>query len=107
MSATTIEAPVQETTSHAHTDHEVGFIRKYLWTYDHKMIGLQYLWTALAFLFLGGALALGVRWQLGFPGAEIPLIGRLLPATVARPGFYRGGRKRPAGGDPGGRGAAV
>jgi hypothetical protein len=47
------------------------------------MIGLQYLWTALAFLFLGGALALGVRWQLGFPGAEFPIIGRLLPATVA------------------------
>ena len=84
MSATTIDAPVQETNSHAHSDHhEVGFFHKYIWTYDHKMIGLQYLWTALAFLFLGGALALGVRWQLGFPGAEIPLIGRLLPATVA------------------------
>ena len=84
MSATTIDAPVQETNSHAHSDHhEVGFFHKYIWTYDHKMIGLQYLWTALAFLFLGGALALGVRWQLGFPGAEFPLIGRLLPATVA------------------------
>ena len=84
MSATTIDAPVQETNSHAHSDHhEVGFFHKYIWTYDHKMIGLQYLWTALAFLFLGGALALGVRWQLGFPGAEFPIIGRLLPATVA------------------------
>jgi cytochrome c oxidase subunit 1 len=84
MSATTIDAPVQETNSHAHSDHhEVGFFHKYIWTYDHKMIGLQYLWTALAFLFIGGALALGVRWQLGFPGAEFPLIGRLLPATVA------------------------
>jgi cytochrome c oxidase subunit 1 len=84
MSATTIDAPVQETNSHAHSDHhEVGFFQKYIWTYDHKMIGLQYLWTALAFLFIGGALALGVRWQLGFPGAEFPLIGRLLPATVA------------------------
>ena len=84
MSATTIDAPVQETNAHAHSDHhEVGFFHKYIWTYDHKMIGLQYLWTALAFLFLGGALALGVRWQLGFPGAEFPIIGRLLPATVA------------------------
>jgi cytochrome c oxidase subunit 1 len=84
MSSTTIDAPVQETISYAHSGHlEVGFFHKYIWTYDHKMIGLQYLWTALAFLFLGGALALGVRWQLGFPGAEIPLIGRLLPATVA------------------------
>ena len=84
MSATTIDAPVQETNAHAQSDHhEVGFFHKYIWTYDHKMIGLQYLWTALAFLFLGGALALGVRWQLGFPGAEFPIIGRLLPATVA------------------------
>jgi len=47
------------------------------------MIGLQYLWTALAFLFIGGGLALGVRWQLGFPGATIPIIGNLLPTTVA------------------------
>ena len=85
MSAITAEAPAD--TSHQHQDqhdhHEVGFVQKYLWTYDHKMIGLQYLWTALAFLFIGGGLALGVRWQLGFPGATIPIIGNLLPTTVA------------------------
>jgi cytochrome c oxidase subunit 1 len=81
MTATT--ADTQTTEQHAHHDHEVGFFRKYLWTYDHKMIGLQYLWTALAFLFIGGALALGVRWQLGYPGAVVPLIGQLLPETVA------------------------
>ncbi len=82
MTAITADTPVNET--HAHDEHhDVGFIKKYLWTYDHKMIGLQYLWTALAFLFVGGALALGVRWQLGFPGAPIPIIGNLLPTTVA------------------------
>jgi len=82
MTATTADTPVSET--HGHNDHhEVGFFHKYLWTYDHKMIGLQYLWTALAFLFLGGALALGVRWQLGFPGAAVPFIGHLLPSTLA------------------------
>ena len=82
MTAITADTPVNET--HAHDEHhDVGFIKKYLWTYDHKMIGLQYLWTALAFLFIGGALALGVRWQLGFPGAAIPIIGNLLPTTVA------------------------
>lgn len=47
------------------------------------MIGLQYLWTALFFLLIGGGLALGVRYQLGFPGAEIPLVGGLLPSTLA------------------------
>jgi cytochrome c oxidase subunit 1 len=82
MTATTADTPVSET--HGHNDHhEVGFFHKYIWTYDHKMIGLQYLWTALAFLFLGGALALGVRWQLGFPGAAVPFIGHLLPSTLA------------------------
>ena len=82
MTAITADTPVNET--HAHDEHhDVGFIKKYLWTYDHKMIGLQYLWTALAFLFVGGALALGVRWQLGFPGAPIPIIGNFLPTTVA------------------------
>jgi len=82
MTAITADTPVNET--HAHDEHhDVGFIKKYLWTYDHKMIGLQYLWTALAFLFIGGALALGVRWQLGFPSAPIPIIGNLLPTTVA------------------------
>lgn len=63
-----------------------SFFRRYLWTYDHKMIGLQYLWTALAFLFLGGGLALLVRWQLGWPNTPVPLIGWMLPPTVASEG---------------------
>jgi len=68
-------------------DHaEPGFVRKYLWTYDHKMIGLQYFWTALAFLFLGGGLALLVRYQLGWPNTSVPLIGWLLPSSVASEG---------------------
>jgi cytochrome c oxidase subunit 1 len=55
----------------AHADahhHELGFWRKYIFSLDHKMIGMQYLFTSLLFLLLGGALALGVRWQIGFPG---------------------------------------
>lgn len=66
--------------------HEVGFFRKYLWTYDHKMIGLQYLWTALFFLLIGGGLALLVRYQLGWPNAAVPVIGWMLPPTVASEG---------------------
>ena len=34
---------------------------------DHKAVALRYLWTALAFLFVGGGLALMMRWQLAFP----------------------------------------
>jgi cytochrome c oxidase subunit 1 len=75
-----------DTLDASHSHHEEGFIRKYLWTYDHKMIGLQYLWTALAFLFLGGGLALLVRYQLAWPNTPVPLIGWMLPPTVASDG---------------------
>jgi cytochrome c oxidase subunit I len=45
---------------------------------DHKVIGLQYLFTSLAFLLLGFLLILLVRWQLAFPAQPLPLIGSLL-----------------------------
>jgi len=57
--------------------------KRYLWTYDHKMIGLQYLWTALAFLFLGGGLALLVRYQLAWPNTPVPVLGPFLPESIA------------------------
>ncbi len=63
--------------------HRSGFIRTYLWTYDHKMIGLQYLWTALAFLFIGGGLALIFRYQLAWPNTVVPVVGHFLPASAA------------------------
>ena len=69
-----------------HHEHKDNWFTRYFWTYDHKMIGLQYLWTALAFLFVGGALALGVRYQLAFPNQPVPIIGSILPATIATDG---------------------
>ncbi|MCX6968826.1 MAG: cbb3-type cytochrome c oxidase subunit I [Verrucomicrobia bacterium] len=81
MISTTADSPLVEQSAHSHVQE--GFFRKYLWTFDHKMIGLQYFWTALFFLFVGGALALAVRWQLAMPGTEIPVIGRFLPQTIA------------------------
>src|SRR5436190_24054359 len=83
MSAITAEPHFPE--DHAHHD-DVGFFHKYLWTYDHKMIGIQYLWTALFFLFIGGGLALLVRYQLAWPNTVVPVLGHFLPATVATDG---------------------
>jgi len=60
--------------------------RRYLWSYDHKIIGIQYLWTALAFLFLGGGLAMLIRFQLAWPNTEVPILGPFLPATIANEG---------------------
>jgi len=54
----------------------------YLWNTDHKMIALQFLWSATFFLIFGGAMALAMRWQLAFPGHPIPVIGHLLPHSV-------------------------
>lgn len=81
MSAITVDSQLQG--GHGHDHHSVGWFKKYIWTYDHKMIGLQYLWTSLFFLLIGGALALGVRYQLAYPNTPVPIIGALLPETVA------------------------
>ncbi|MGH7144631.1 MAG: cytochrome c oxidase subunit I [Planctomycetota bacterium] len=52
---------------HGHEHHEPGFIRKYIFSTDHKTIGIQFLFTGLTMFILGGFLALGVRWQLAYP----------------------------------------
>jgi cytochrome c oxidase subunit 1 len=58
---------------HAHAaHHEVGFIRHYIFSTDHKMIGRQFLFTGLIMMVLGGALALLIRWQLAWPESEVP-----------------------------------
>src|SRR5256714_4508263 len=62
----------------AHEHPELGFLRKYIFSQDHKIIGIQFLFSSLIFLFIGGALALMVRTQLGWPHSEIPILGRLL-----------------------------
>jgi len=54
----------------------------YLWNTDHKMIALQFLWSAVFFLLIGGAMAVAMRWQLAFPGHPIPVIGYLLPHSM-------------------------
>ncbi|MBA3531085.1 MAG: cytochrome c oxidase subunit I [Ardenticatenales bacterium] len=43
--------------------------RRYFWfSVDHKVIGIQYFWTSLFFFFIGGLMALLVRWELAQPG---------------------------------------
>ena len=53
---------------------------------DHKVIGLQYTFTSLAFLLLGFVLILIVRWQLAWPGAPVPIVGGLLGSANAMEG---------------------
>ncbi len=77
--------------SEAHV--EPGFLRKYVFSTDHKVIGIQYGITALLFLFFGLCLMMMMRWQLAYPGEPIPLVGGLLGETrvdrgAMLPGFY-------------------
>jgi cytochrome c oxidase subunit I len=54
------------------------FISKYIFSYDHKVIGKQFLWYGILGLGLGGIMALMIRWALAFPGEAFPLIGRFM-----------------------------
>ncbi len=77
---------------------ELGFFRKYVFSVDHKVIGIQYGITALCFLFFGFCLIMMIRWQLAYPGEPMPLIGglleRLMGAKWAEE-FMPGGRMTP------------
>jgi len=38
----------------AHPHPQLGFVRKYVFSTDHKIIGIQFLFSTLIFLALGG-----------------------------------------------------
>ena len=64
---------------HAHESHdqhhEESFVRKYIFSLDHKMIGKQFLIFGLIMFMVGGGLALLFRWQLAWPDKPLPVIG--------------------------------
>src|SRR4051812_25834873 len=68
----------------AHVDDR-PFIRKYIFSTDHKVIGIQFLLMSLVFLLVGGVLAMLIRWQLGFPHRPLGALG-VLPDTMAQSG---------------------
>jgi cytochrome c oxidase subunit 1 len=56
-----------------HTQAELGFWRKYIFSIDHKVIGKQYLTLGLLWAIVGGFLAYMMRWQLAWPETPVPL----------------------------------
>src|SRR6266478_5626260 len=85
------------TEAHHHEEHhdELPFWRHYIFSTDHKIIGMQYGLTALVFLFFGFCLMLLMRWQLAYPGKPLPiafltnLLGESrMPGGVMAPEFY-------------------
>ena len=57
-------------------------MQKYVFSTDHKIIGIQYGLTALIFLLFGFCLMLCMRWQIAHPGQPIPLVGHLLERVL-------------------------
>jgi cytochrome c oxidase subunit 1 len=67
---------------HGHDDHvhpaPSNFLRKYVFSTDHKVIGIQFLFSGLLFFVLGGLLALAVRWQLAWPWSRVPILSSVM-----------------------------
>ncbi len=76
---------------HAHGDHghaehhEPNFWQKYIFSTDHKVIGIQYGFMALCFMLFGFGLMLLMRWQIAHPGVAVPLFGPLLAKVLGQP----------------------
>lgn len=80
MQSTTTSTTL-DTHDHA-PHHDPGFMRSYVFSTDHKVIGIQYGFTALVFLLLGFLLMMCMRWQIANPGAPLPLVGGLLERVL-------------------------
>src|SRR6266567_8867625 len=80
-----MQPTTKETQPHvAHAAHhdEPGFWRKYIFSTDHKVIGIQYGLTGLLFLLFGFFLMMVMRWQMAYPGKAVPLVGELLQKVL-------------------------
>ena len=67
------------TTATLHSHAPQGFIRKYIFSLDHKIIGLQYFFLALTAVWVGMFLSLLMRIHLVWPTASLPLVGEIKP----------------------------
>src|SRR4051812_6740021 len=65
---------------HAHHE-ELSFLKKYIFSADHKTIGIQFLFMGLFFMVIGGLLAMLIRWQLAWPSDAthpVPILAKLM-----------------------------
>jgi len=66
----------------AHAHHaEQSFFQKYVFSTDHKMIAMQYLFTGMAMAVVGGFFSYVFRMQMAYPGADVPFWGIVTPAA--------------------------
>ena len=76
MSDTAVAVQHDEHDAHA-GHHGPQGILKYLWSTDHKVIAMQYLFTGMFMAVIGGFMAYVFRMQLAFPGISVPGFGQV------------------------------
>jgi cytochrome c oxidase subunit 1 len=59
---------------HATSEHPKGFVRRYIFSSDHKVVGLQYFFLALTAVTIGIVLSLLMRFHLVWPAAHLPFV---------------------------------
>ena len=76
----------------AHHEAPTGFIRKYVFSMDHKVIGIQYLSLAMAAVTVGMILSVLMRLRLAWPTEKWPMLAHIFPEGFAggpmTPEFY-------------------
>jgi cytochrome c oxidase subunit 1 len=71
-------ADIHHDAGHGHHE-QTSWWRTYLFSTDHKIIAMQYMFTGMAMALIGGFFAYAFRMQQAFPGLEVPLYGLVTP----------------------------
>ncbi len=90
MSTTTLGSHGHEASHAAPHAHTGSFLSTYVFSKDHKVIGIQFLFSTLLWFLVGGLLALAVRWQVAYPWSPMPILGNLFREQGGQisPEFY-------------------
>ena len=78
MSTPENHSPGDDASAHGRSGNFIKFITTYVFSRDHKVIGIQFLFSSLLWFLIGGLLALAIRWQLAWPWQNMPIVGKLL-----------------------------
>jgi cytochrome c oxidase subunit I len=79
MSDSNLTIEHKETLSNeSHDHHEQSFIRKYIFSMDHKTIAKQFLITGIIWAFVGGLMSLVFRLQLAYPDADLGFLDAIM-----------------------------
>ncbi len=91
-------APSHEAAHHGHAaahDHihpqPWNPLFRYVFSTDHKVIAIQFLFSGLIFFVVGGLMAMAIRWQIAWPWSPMPVLSQALWSTQGYrmpPEFY-------------------